>query len=426
MKKTFRLIIAAIAVITASASCQKEITGSNDSNAPSTDGLRVITAVFDGATKSSLDGFTPKFENGDRILITNGKDQPDVREISVDETGKATFTTELTGDLKAVYPYGAEKMDEEELNIVGVKVPASQDGTFAKANIAMATITSGTATFVNQTAVLKFYVDASIGVKSITITSSTTDIAEDSKTITVDPAGDVTLDTVTDDPQKRICYVSVIPGVTASTLTFTSETTTQSTVTNTSKAGVSLASGTMYNAFIPYYIDLGTAGKWGYCNVGAFLPEEAGRYFAWGDVAGQTWNGSNWSGGGFYSIPGVGDPEVLPLKFDAANAYWGSGWRMPTKDEFITLINTTATTKADFADGILTIKDHEDLKFPAAGSGFGSAFLHQNSRGFYRSSTIFNSEKAAILFFTSDEVTPNFNSSSRSYGLSVRPFLGSE
>ena len=135
-----------------------------------------------------------------------------------------------------------------------------------------------------------------------------------------------TLADLTDDPDGRICYVAIRP-VESCDLAFIGFTSTQEVQGNkthissnrdmdakTSKeekigkldegsylyavnrliSGVSISAGKMADVFLPYYIkiNVGTEQKpeyqyWGYCNVGAFLPEEPGLYFSWGNVDGH-------------------------------------------------------------------------------------------------------------------------------------------
>lgn len=432
MKATFKYIVTAFAVCAALVSCQKDnLTGNVDNN-PAVGNTRVIEAHFGTATKSTLggnNGRTPIFSNGDKIMVSNGTSKEECT-VNV-ENGKATFTTSLTGDLTAIYPSAAAKLNGNAID--GVIVPATQDGTFAKANIAKATIASNatSATFDNQTTLLRFYVDKSIGVKSITITAGgNANIADGSKTIVVDPEGDVTLDTVTDDPGRRICYVSVLPG-TFTSLKFTSVTTTQKDYTNNTvertASNVTLATNKIYNAFIPYYIDLGTEGKWGYCNIGAFLPEDAGMYFAWGETTGHkpstegegafTFGKDN---GGFaadfsncshsiglnpddngpifikYMLPGLekphwggtGNPDnltVLEAVDDAATANWGEGWRMPKIEEFEALIDLCTN---NFESGYSFGTSPNIIFLPAAGDGANTDLEDKGSWGIYWSSSL--------------------------------------
>ena len=366
MRKVFGYILAA-AFLTL-ASCSKEQLAGEGSALQSGE-PRIITLSFNPSTKTTpggTEGRSPEFEDGDIIRLSNSTSWEE-RAVNVSD-GVATVSTFLAGELKAVYPADAAATDANGL-ITGIKVQASQSGRFRDANICMTTIpaNANSATLLNQTAVLRFYVDASIGVKSVTVTSGGSNIANEGahlKQIIVDPAGNELISSVTDDPDRRLCYVAVLPGANTNALTFTSETTTQGTVVHKPlRTSVTLAANGMYNAFIPYYIKMKvndspeTYQKWGYCNVGAFLPEDYGRYFAWGDTEGQIRNGSVWSGGGFnwehyrfatevtattakftkYVPDGHTDAAVSPdnklvldAEDDAAYMNWGENWRIPT------------------------------------------------------------------------------------------------
>lgn len=476
MKTAFKYSITAFAAIAALVSCNKD----NYTDGPAAGNVRVIEAFFGTATKSTLggdEGMTPLFSDGDTIMVSNGT-YKEVDTVRVDQSGNASFATSLTGALTAVYPSNAAKLNGNAIE--GVIVPATQDGSFAKANIAKATIASDatSATFQNQTSLLRFYVDESIGVKSITITAGgESNIADGSKTITVDPEGDATLDSVTDDPERRICYVAVLPG-TFSSLTFASETTTQTLyAANTVKriaGNVTLAINKMYNAFIPYYIDLGTAGRWGYCNVGAFLPEDAGMYFAWGETKGHypetdgegafafgTGNGGfadDFSNcpyfGSFHSIQGedmqyydepafkkympagdtshwdgTGFPDNLTqieTCDDAATANWGEGWRMPRMTEFEALIELCS---GSFDSGYRFGTAPCTIFLPSAGAGYCDALDTSDGTGIYWSSSLNTDEGDFqgpsngndLEFYTED--TPYIGCSGRYLGCSVRPYV---
>lgn len=103
------------------------------------------------------------------------------------------------------------------------------------------------------------------------------------------------------------------------------------------------------------WVDLGLPSgiKWATCNVGALAPEEYGDYFAWGETAPKYEYSANtyrWMTGGWgawkytkyclYSKYGTVDGRsVLELSDDAANANWGSSWRMPTYYDAVELAN---------------------------------------------------------------------------------------
>ena len=377
----------------------------------------------DGSRKISL--ADSPFKAGDVIKISNGVAAPEDCTVEEDEQGNILIKTNLMGSLTAIYPASAAKLNGNAIE--GINIPATQSGKLADAKIYKASISAGgsKAVFESQAAVLKFYVDATIGVKSVSIASDKDLASNNVKTVTVDPTGETTIDKVTDDTAKRICYVAVLPGEKTS-LTYSSVTTTQGNVTRTLKASETLVAGQEYEAFIPYYIDLGTAGLWGYCNVGAFLPEEYGKYFDWADVAGQSWNGSSWSNGGFSTTPAFdGKQGTLAPEKDAASIVWGDKWIMPTEEQ----LNALTALEDDVVwDG--TKKGYVvsgKMFLPAAGSGNGSKLDGLGEVGLFRSSSYsqFKSSQQQLtgyysLMFNTDYYIMGAYSASPSGG-SVRP-----
>lgn len=101
----------------------------------------------------------------------------------------------------------------------------------------------------------------------------------------------------------------------------------------------------------PEYVDLGLSVKWATFNVGANAPEEAGDFFAWGEIAPKdsySWSNYKWCNGTENTLTkyntdsnyGTTDYKtVLDLEDDAAHVIWGSSWRLPTKSEFEELKN---------------------------------------------------------------------------------------
>ena len=93
------------------------------------------------------------------------------------------------------------------------------------------------------------------------------------------------------------------------------------------------------------YVDLGLSVKWATCNIGANVPEEYGKYFAWGETSvkkSYTWKnyffcndrkGNSFKkynenqGGSRYRI------DRLDYSDDIARKSWGGSWRMPTSKE---------------------------------------------------------------------------------------------
>ena len=174
MKSYFKFILAVLAALAATAAlvgCTKEITPpsfGNDKVNP--EGSRVIAVSFAPQTKTTLNGLQPKFVDKDSILISNGE-ALDTCEVNV-SGGKATISTDLTGPLKAVYPYTAAAVDSND--ITGILVPTEQDGTFASANICKAEMENEnevSLTFGNKTAVFRIATGAGAETKYVEVSA---------------------------------------------------------------------------------------------------------------------------------------------------------------------------------------------------------------------------------------------------------------
>ncbi len=369
------------------------------------------------------------------------------------EGNNATITTSLSGDqLMAIYPakYAVvTQLDGKGGNktVIRDSIPSVQTGKFADANICSAEIGKGnTAEFKNTTAVLRFYVDKSIGVQSIRITGS--GIADDEETgnvITVEAPAGMTLDAVTDDPDKRICYVSVADEA-GGNLNFEIRTTTQDTVKKNSNKFGKIAGGRLYTVFIPYYIDLGDAGKWAYCNIGAFLPEEPGYYFSWGNTQGYVYDGQNWVSapggqtvlsGGFTeeNYAGTNGSSIsgrslkVDVTEDAACAAWGGKWRIPTKEEYETLKNTSGKSWENSynssGQGGMLIQNQ--LFFPGVGIvKWGGLDPDTSEMGHYWNSDFEeNGLTGSALFANVGSLYFITASAGRFFGLPIRPIYAS-
>ena len=178
MKTAIRIITAGLAASLAFVSCAKQDAMDNGSTNPA-GGARTIAVSFANASvKSELgeDGRTPKFVANDVIKVSNGS-AAEYCFVSIDGSGNASITTELTGALTMVYPATAAKMNGNAID--GVLVPTVQDGTFASANICKAEMAAGatSATFENQTAVFRIYPLAGTSSKNVEVNTSDSEIA---------------------------------------------------------------------------------------------------------------------------------------------------------------------------------------------------------------------------------------------------------
>jgi len=129
-------------------------------------------------------------------------------------------------------------------------------------------------------------------------------------------------------------------------------------------------------------VDLGLSVKWATCNLGAAESHNPGTYFAFGDILGQTWDGTKWSGTGFYTAPtceldAIGN--LLP-KYDAASVKLGGKWRMPSKDnlnelignckrEWVTDYKGTGVAGVVFTSKMPGFTD-KSIFIPASGQGY--------------------------------------------------------
>lgn len=394
MKNTARLILAAIAVAAALVSCTKDLNPGKADTGSEAGTLRTITVSFNTPTKAYLDGLKPHFSKGDSILVKGSILSGDQRQTVYDtcivsvKNGIATISTELTGRLHAYYPLSSVNIAPDHLVFF---VPPMQTGRFDDANICSARITTdGTmALFENDFPILRFYAGAGIGVDTIRIKSSEVLAGlTDTTVITVTPPkvdeniaqGAALAEEETSVQDPRIWYVAIAEGHNANDLTFESVTKTQGTVEKTPTTDLILEKGKIYNAFIPYYIAMcfkSDTLRLAYCNVGAFLPEEPGEYFMWGEVEGHKAEGTGSGAFNFTDFApfendrdryikanatdGFGqgnapyyDPSQskftkynesdgktkLELCDDAANANWGGNWRMLTEEEFKTFAGT--------------------------------------------------------------------------------------
>jgi uncharacterized protein (TIGR02145 family) len=199
------------------------------------------------------------------------------------------------------------------------------------------------------------------------------------------------------------------------------------------------------------YVDLGLSVKWATCNIGASSPEETGLYFAWGETQGYTsgqvgtdkyfaWDGDNAD----YKYGTYDDSDnqnwgmekynkndgktVLDTTDDAATANWGSGWRMPTKEEFEEL---TANTEYEWTeiDGVQggkftsTVSGYTDkfLFFPAVGDSEDGEVYGVGDYGNYWSVSL--NDKCVFSAWELDFEGGDcgVNGDNRCYGYSVRP-----
>jgi hypothetical protein len=192
------------------------------------------------------------------------------------------------------------------------------------------------------------------------------------------------------------------------------------------------------------YVDLGLPSGllWATCNVGANAPEEYGDYFAWGETQPKEYydwdtyqyaNGTSWVDPQLtkyctdanYGYNGFTDnlTTLLP-EDDAATVNWGSGWRMPTEEEWWELYNNTTvtwTTQNGVSGRLFTASNGNSLFLPAAGYRFNNGFVDAGSWGYFCSSSLDTDSPGNVWNLSCGSGGCSMTCINRCYGLSVRP-----
>lgn len=173
-------------------------------------------------------------------------------------------------------------------------------------------------------------------------------------------------------------------------------------------------------------VDLGlpSGTLWADRNVGADSPSDFGLYYSWGNLIGSI-IGSECD---FYSdeydkTPGKELDGDIDLDHDVARFSMGEPWQMPTKDQFIELVDN-CTTEWCHENGHVGMRftskiNGNSVFFPAAGRGNGTSLYNVGSLGLYWSSAWYSADYAYIMLFDSSTVYPQYVSN-RCYGFSVR------
>ena len=154
-------------------------------------------------------------------------------------------------------------------------------------------------------------------------------------------------------------------------------------------------------------------------------PLEAGDYYMWGDVT--AYDPANYSTVNHYSTSAT---DIQGTDEDTAKMVSGnSNWKMPSKDQFVALIDASNTTTAR-KEGWTTLGGNNggrlitskvngiSLFFAAAGYYYSFTFHFAGVRGYFWSSSPDGSIGAYYLFFSDNIYT---NSDGRYDGYSVRP-----
>ena len=182
------------------------------------------------------------------------------------------------------------------------------------------------------------------------------------------------------------------------------------------------------------FVDLGLPSGllWAECNVGASTPEDAGFYYAWGEMEPKDnyiYKNYKFYGGTKYN---TSDAKVtLEATDDVATMKWGKRCHIPTVTEMKELYSNCVCTWTDSNGSgyIVTGPNGRSIFLPAAGHNISSTsnavsseFKYKGSLGAYWSSSTLDESSAQILLFASGIPGISIGSSyNKWWGISIRP-----
>ena len=162
-------------------------------------------------------------------------------------------------------------------------------------------------------------------------------------------------------------------------------------------------------------VDLGlpSGTLWAKCNLGAKKETDFGKYFQFGQfkLYEETFN------------------DYVPMELDTVGAIWYNGWKTPTQNQFIELIENTVGewVEIDGVNGYKFISKNDKSKyvfFPAAGYYLSGSLNNVGSGGYIWSSSPDGSGGAYSLGVYSGG--KNVYYGSRGCGFSLRGVLDKE
>jgi uncharacterized protein (TIGR02145 family) len=167
-------------------------------------------------------------------------------------------------------------------------------------------------------------------------------------------------------------------------------------------------------------VDLGLSVRWASCNVGAEAPEEYGDYYAWGECEVKDSYGCKESKS--YDRPYA---ATLQSEEDVATQKLGDGWRMPTEDELLELIEKCEWREAerDGCYGFEIVAPNDNTIFlPAAGYKHDTTLYHDGWEALYWSaSAVADNDNKRAKALQANNHERSLQEHYRYYGATIRP-----
>lgn len=194
--------------------------------------------------------------------------------------------------------------------------------------------------------------------------------------------------------------------------------------------------GEMYHLALSGAVDMGTGILWAAHNLGATRPEQAGEFYAWGEVEIKTeYTLSTYKYGNYNRStnqlaitkynPNTDRKYYLQISDDAASQKWGGKWRMPDRGELYDLLWSCEWDEYEFrgAWGLLAYNSRTKnaIFFPAVGCMTEDGHIEQNASFNIWSMELSGEQTAYSLVFDAPQDKFSIASWNRYMGFSVRP-----
>ena len=473
MKKTLndiKMLVALLLAGAAMAACSSDDELANTPTttpepAPATETYTMIveaTKGSDAGSRALADAgttLTATWTVGDVVGVYSEDGATHYGDIEAQSSGASTT---LKGELSSVPSNGATLLlkylspsyDTQDGTLTGNEHSLDKVCDYATATVTATvdgtTVTTSTANFVNQQAVVKF-----------TLTNSSGNAINPTAFTVSDGTNTTTLSNIPEETYTKngdgVIYVA-LPGFSDKTVNLTA--TVDDDTYTYEKAGISFTNSNFYRISVkmakavagPQAVDLGLSVKWANMNIGAEKETDYGLFFAWGETTGYSssdasdhtfdWANYKWCNGEKNKLTkyvptneksywdGTGNPDnklTLEPEDDAAHVNWGGAWRMPTQQEWQALLDNT-TKQWTTVNGIAGYKftstktgyTDKSIFLPAAGYRYDTTLATQGTVGNYWSSSV----STDIPFWARELYFPygnaSVNSSDRCYGRSVR------
>lgn len=174
-------------------------------------------------------------------------------------------------------------------------------------------------------------------------------------------------------------------------------------------------------------LELPSGTRWASYNIGALRPHDTGDYFAWGEIDKKekyTWKTYLHCEFGILSCRNIGvGSMILGSKYDVAHMNWGMFWLMPTRNQFLELIDNCMYEWTNDGGRFVSKYNGNSIFLPAAGS-FKDTECSGNT-GFYWSCEFDTNNNHNAFALTFDEKAASIAKCYRKNGFVVRPVISS-